>query len=133
MNEFLAENYFDKHYATRQWLGLPPLKEYREMYSVIGRWADAIVFEPHQVTIIEAKMSPNPSAIGQLKMYADLFKRTPRYSQYAKLPVFLVFVCTKEDDNVRSLCRDEGIEYRVFRPKWIDDWERVKFRLKPGV
>ena len=130
INEFLAKHYFDKHYETRQWLGLPPMKEFREMYSVTGRWADAIVFEPHQITIIEAKLKPTPEAIGQLLAYEDLFKRTPRFSQYWHLPVRLVLVTTKEDDTVKALCESNGIEYVVFRPKWIEAYEKIRYRLK---
>ena len=133
VNEYLASDYLQKHYEVRQWLGVPPIKEFREASSVVNRWADAIVFEQHQVTIIEAKMRPDPKAIGQLKMYADLFKRTPRYSRYEKLPVYMVFLTTAEDDGVRALCEREGIEYRIYRPKWIEDWEAVKFRLKPRI
>lgn len=133
VNEYLAKEYLNRHYEVRQWLGLPPIREFREAYSVINRWADAIVFEDHQVTIIEAKMKPNPKGIGQLLAYKDLFKRTPRYSRYAELPVRMVYLTTSVDNDVKGVCTDNGIEYEVFRPAWIEQWEYMARRLEPRV
>lgn len=131
VNEFLAEHYFDKSYFTRQWLGLPPMKEYREAYSVIGRWADVIVLEPTLVTIIEAKLEPSPKAIGQLQLYADLFVKTPRFKDYWNKPIKKVLLTTRLDENLKSVALDHQIDYVVFRPDWINYWEKNRFRF-PG-
>jgi len=119
----------DVHYQTRVWLGpLPPGKEARE-YMVIGRWADAIIFEPAKITIVEFKLEPDPKAIGQLDLYENLFKQTVRFQQYWDRPVMKMLVTTRVDDPLLELSQDHNIEYKVFRPDWIEFWEKRRFKL----
>jgi len=128
-NEYLLNELPEKHWQTRVWLGpLPPGKEARE-YMVTGRWADAIVFDYNTIQIIEFKLEPSPKAVGQLDLYANLFKQTLRFQKYWDFPVFKVFVTTRVDEHLRELCQEHGIEYRVYRPKWIKFYEQKRFRL----
>ena len=129
VNEFLREQYGNKHTQTRVWLGpLPPGKEARE-YMVVGRWADIIIFEPNLITIIEAKLEPKGDAIGQLKLYNQMFTQTPRFDQYIGRPIKLMLLTTRVDLHVKDLCDAEDIEYKIFRPDWIPFWERRRFKL----
>ena len=129
VNQYLAENYGDKHTQTRVWLGpMPPGREARE-YMVVGRWADIIVFEPHQITIIEAKLEPKGDAIGQLILYKQMFGQTPRFQQYWDRQLKLVLLTTRVDLHVKDLAEAHNIEYVVFRPDWIPFWERQRFKL----
>jgi len=128
-NDFFREVMPDVHYQPRVWLGpLPPGKEARE-YMVTGRWADAVVFEPGQITIIEFKLEPAPNAIGQLDLYEQMWKQTMRFKQYWDRPVQKVLVTTRVDDHVMELAKDHNIEYKVFRPDWIPFWEKRRFRV----
>jgi len=129
VNEYIAENLFDKHTQTRVWLGpLPPGKESRE-YMVVGRWADLVVFEPRLITIIEAKLEPKGDAIGQLKLYEQMFGQSPRFAQYLNVPIKLILLTTRVDLHVKDLTDAQHIEYVVFRPDWIPFWEKRRFRL----
>ena len=129
VNEYIAENLSDKHTQTSVWLGpLPPGKE-ANMFMVVGRWADLIVFEPNLITIIEAKLEPKGDAIGQLKLYEQMFGQSPRFSQYKDRPIKLQLLTTRVDTPVADLARTQNIEYKVFRPDWIPFWEKRRFRL----
>ena len=129
VNEYIKENLFDKHTQTRVWLGpLPPGKEARE-YMVVGRWADLVVFEPKQITIIEAKLEPKGDAIGQLQLYDQMFGQSPRFMQYWDRPRKLQLLTTRVDLHVKDLAKAQNIEYKVFRPDWIPFWEKRRFKL----
>jgi len=129
INEWLNEQKPDVHYQARVWLGpLPPGKEARE-YMVTGRWADAVLFEAGKITIVEAKLEPSAKAIGQLDLYANLFKQTLRFQRYWHLPVEKLLLTTRVDDHVKELAEDHFIGYAVFRPDWIKFWEKRRFRI----
>jgi len=129
VNDYIRQHLIDRHYQTRQWLGkLPPGAEGSE-YLPTGRWADIIVFDPSEVIIIEVKLEPEPKAIGQLEVYAQMFKQTPRFMQYWGLPVKKVLLTTRLDDDIKQSANDHNIEYRVFRPDWVLYWEKRRFKL----
>lgn len=129
VNDYAREHLVDKHWQPRVWLGpVMPGGESNE-FMVTGRWADVIVFEPTQVTIIEAKLEPKGDAIGQLKLYAQMFKQTPRFQQHWDKNLKLVLLTTRIDDHVQELTQNENIEYVVFRPDWIPYWEKRRFRI----
>ena len=128
-NDYFNEVLPGQHWQPRVWLGpLPPGKE-ANIYAVTTYWADAIVFDPKRITIIEFKLKPDPKAIGQLDLYEKLFRQTLRFQQYWKLPIYKKFVTTKIKDALQELSEDHSIEYEVFRPKWIDGWEATSLRL----
>jgi hypothetical protein len=128
VNDYIRANLWGKEYFTRVWLGpLPPGKEANE-YMVVGRWADIVVFEPSISTIIEAKLEPSPKAIGQLQLYGNMFKQSPRFRMHISDQVNLVLVTSRVDTHVQELCEQQGIMYEVFRPEWIVFWEKQRFR-----
>lgn len=94
------------------------------------KFPDAIVLDASGVLIIETKMLPDAGAIGQLKLYRDLIPRTPRFEKISDKPIRMMLVTTRDDINVRALAENEGIEFEVFRPDWIDEWEKTRFRLR---
>jgi len=127
--EYFKEHFADEHWQTRVWLGpLPPGKEARE-YMVTGRWADAIVFTPDIVHIIEFKMDPNPGAIGQLDLYAQLFGKTLRFRRYWGAGIVKHLVTTRIDEHVKQLCDEHGCIYEVFAPDWVEYWRKSRLRL----
>jgi RecB family endonuclease NucS len=107
---------------------LPPGYEANE-FMVVGRWADIVTFEPNIVTIIEAKLEPSPEAVGQLQLYGNMFKQSPRFAQYASAQVNLVLLTSRVDTHVQELCEQQGIRFEVFRPEWIVFWEKQRFRI----
>ncbi len=129
VNEYFAENFVDKHVHRRVALGISQVPMINKSMDVITRWADAIVFEPGRITIIEFKMEPKPDAVGQLLEYEKLFRQTYSYKDYWKLPIYKILVTTRVDVHLKELCEEQGIEYQMFRPDWIPFWEKRRFRL----
>lgn len=129
VNEYFAEYFLDKHVQRRAALGPTSVLMVNKALNVVTRWADAIVFEPHKITIIEFKMTPKPDAVGQLLEYEKLFRQTLGFQQYWKLPIYKILVTTRVDDHLKELCEEHGIDYQVFRPDWIPFWEKRRFRL----
>ena len=128
VNDYIRDFLAGKHYQTRVWLGpLLPGKEANE-YMVVGRWADIVTFEPNIITIIEAKLEPSPKAVGQLLLYRDMFKQSPRFAMYATWQVNAVLLTSRVDTHVQELCEQQGIKYEVYRPEWIVFWEKQRFR-----
>lgn len=128
--EFFKDNFTEHHVQKRAAFGPSQVPIVNKSLGVITRWADAIVFEPNLITIIEFKLEPKPDAIGQLNLYAQEFYKTPAYMQYWDKPVHKLLVTTRVDDAVQEQAVAHDIEYRVFRPKGIVFWERKRFRLE---
>lgn len=129
INEWVNTHKPDVHWQTRVWLGpLPPGKEAAE-YQVVGKWADAILFEPSQITIVEAKLEPDAKAVGQLEMYEQEFGKTLRFNKYWRLPIQKVLLTTRVDEAVKQVCDAHHVEYVVFRPDWVVYWEKRRFRV----
>ena len=116
VNSFLSS----KHAESLQWrrvrLGPLPSKDLARMYMTILRWVDAILVEEGIVYLIEAKLRPNPTAIGQLQLYERLFKETPEFTAYKNYPVKLMLLTTMLDVAVAELCTDKDILYEIFVP-----------------
>lgn len=119
VNEWLWE----KHRNDAQWkrvrLGPLPNVKYARMYKVLLHWADALVFDGNQLILIEAKIRPDPKAIGQLEFYKQQLEKTPEFSQYMKYPIKLVLLTTLEDRNVRAFAAERDIDYEIYSPPWV--------------
>lgn len=126
LNAWLWKN----HRTSTQWrrvrLGVLPTKEMARMYAVLLRWADAIVLEKGQVKIIEAKLRPDPGAVGQLELYKQLFPHTPEFSEFKNWPLVLVLLTATLDLNMVEMCSKKGIQYEVFSQ---DDVNKVRAQL----
>ena len=127
-NEYFAKNFLEAHVQRRAALGPTQVPIVNKMMNVITRWADAIVFEPNLVTIIEFKMEPKGDAVGQLDLYESIFRKSIAYRQYWERPIKKLLVTTRIDDAVQELAESHNIEYQVFRPEWIPFWEKQRFR-----
>ena len=127
-NEYFAKNYLDKHVQRRAALGPTSVPIVNKSMNVISRLADAIVFEPNLITIIEFKMEPKGDAVGQLDLYEKMFGTSGHFQQYWDRPIKKLLVTTRIDDAVQELAEEHNIEYQVFRPDWIKFWEKQRFR-----
>lgn len=128
-NDFFRETYLDQHWQPRVWLGPGDPSSPNFSMGPRTRWADAIVFQPNLITIIEFKLEPDPKGIGQLDLYERMFGQTLRFQRYWDRPVKKVFVTTRIDDPIQELAVDHNIDYVVFRPEWISSWEKARFRI----
>lgn len=111
------------HRTDPQWkrvrLGIPSNPEEAKYLQVTLRWADAIFLKDGKLHIVEAKIVPDPKAIGQLEMYKELIKVTPEFSAYENWPVEMVLLASELDLATAQMCSKKGIKYEVWKPQ---DW-----------
>ena len=109
------------HRTSPQWkrvrLGPVPNPEWAKMYSVLLRWADAVFIDDGKIHIVEAKISPDFGAIGQLLGYRQQIQGTPEFEQYKNYPVVLILLSQFPDLGVTELASKYGIEHEVWNPK----------------
>jgi len=135
VSEFLAKHYARYPTQTRVRLGSihPELKP--ELLSeaeqrAVGmwrRWADAIVFMPDRLILIEAAIRPSPGDISQLELYEHLLPKTPELATHKAKPIEKLLVFALEDPVVVSMARDRGIRVVYFHPGWIDEYLKVLY------
>jgi len=87
---------------------------------VLLRWADAIFIEDGYVNILEAKVRPSPTAVGQLLLYERLFKVTPEFKMYWDWPIKKILLTTMVAWDVVELCSQYNIQYEVFNPLTLE-------------
>jgi len=111
---WIKKNYRDVLYWERVRLGEADNPDEAAMFSVLQRWADAVIILDDGIVIVEAKLRPEPGAVGQLEFYERMFRLTPRFEKYKDWPVALIFLTTVEDKEIRAFCVDKGIHFEVF-------------------
>lgn len=121
MREWMQLN----HPTALQWrrvrIGPLPSKELSRMYQQTLRWVDGIFIEDNIVHIIEAKLKPDPRAIGQLQLYRRLFSETPEFTMFHGFQVKTILLTTAKDHNVETLAADNNIEYVIYSPAWVKE------------
>ena len=114
-------------------LGPLPLQKDSAMYGILRRWADLIFKDKGIIYIVEAKMKPEPGAIGQLKLYNELFPKTPEFSEFKDLPRKLIFLTTVKDLELKKITIRDDIEYVVYQPDWVKEYWLKKRGGVPGA
>lgn len=135
VSEFLAAHYAEYSFKTRVRLGSLHPKLHPEdltepeqrMLGVFRRWADAIVFMPDRLVLIEVAIRPSPGDISQLGLYERLVPHTPELAEYKQLPIEKLLVYAIEDPLVVSMARDQGIRTVYFRPGWVEDYLKILY------
>jgi len=130
VSEFLAQEFASWPYQTHVRLGsIRPRVEgafvsdaEARMLGVFRRWADAIVFLPDRLVLIEAAIRPEPGDISKLELYERLIPNTPELSDFAALPVEKWLVYCIPDELLLVLAREKGIQVRYFRPAWVEEY-----------
>jgi len=98
-------------YDVRVGDGTPPAPDTPESYAKMQldlskKRIDVVGLERNRATIIEVKPYAALSAIGQVEVYADLFRRDePRYFSPRKL-----IICQSHDPDITLSCRTRNIE-----------------------
>jgi hypothetical protein len=88
----------------------------QQLSRLRNRWIDAIMVENGAVSLIEAKIEPDPGIFSQLIDYLVRFRRDPNYSQYAQQPVNLVALVYNDDESVAAQAPWYGVTWTVFQP-----------------
>lgn len=81
-----------------------------------NRWVDAIVIENGTVSIVEAKMEPDPGIFSQLVHYLRKFRADPQWTDFADTPVNLIAVVYNDDPSVAQEAPWYGVSWQVFQP-----------------
>lgn len=127
VTEWLQRTQTGKRWQTRVRLGTPTPStptadmtvEERAMVGSWRRWADAIILEDDQVTLVEAAIRPQPGKISQLELYAMLFPHTPELAPWRSLPLHLLLLYAIEDPATTMLARQKGIKAVQYQPSWL--------------
>ena len=143
VSEFIARFYADYESRTHVHLGSTPPRlrgkfttdAEARLVGVFRRWADAIVFMPDRLVLIEGKILPQPGVLSQLKLYEALIPKTPELAEHREKPIEKVLVCAIEDPLITQLARTEGVLVRVFHPAWINQYLKVihPWEKTPGL
>jgi hypothetical protein len=128
--EYLAKHYGDYPFMTRVRLGSHHPKLHPEdmeeseqrMVGVFRRWADAIVFMPDRLVLIEAKIRPTPGVISQIELYERLLPHTPELTEYKGRPIEKVLLYAIEDPVITAMAREKGIKAVYYRPEWVEEY-----------
>ena len=133
--EYLQRHYGKYEYRMRVRLGSIPSELVRpdmdlvekRMAGLWRRWADAVVFSPDEVVIVEAAIKPDPGDIGKLQLYGKLIRHTPELEPLLRPPVVLELVYALEDPIVLELAREAKIRVVYYRPKWLGDYLKILY------
>lgn len=128
--EFLAKEYADYPSQTRVRVGSLPSGLHPEnltgpeqrMVGVWRRWADAVVFMPDRLVLIEAAIRPAPGKISQLELYEHLLPMTPELAEHKGKPIEKILLFAIEDPVVVAMARERGIRVVYFHPDWVDSY-----------
>lgn len=135
VSEFLAKNYGKYPTRTRVRVGSvhPELKPgelsaaEQKMVGVFRRWADAVVFMPDRLVLIEAAIRPSPGDISQLELYEHLLPLTPELAEHKDKPIEKLLLYALEDPVIVKMARERGIRVTYFHPPWIDEYLKVLY------
>ena len=86
------------------------------MTRVRNRWVDAIYVEDGVVTIVEAKMTPDPGIFSQLIHYARKFRVDPSFATWQGMPLHLVALVYSDDPSVSQEASWYGVQWVVWQP-----------------
>ena len=100
-------------------------------------YADGLLVAPAEVLLIEAKVAPSPSAIGQVLFYQRLMMSTPELQGLLHMPFVAVVLFAERDNDVDRFALQLGCRVEIYTPAWIADYlTQVQFRrrstLTPG-
>lgn len=141
--EYVARFYSGYESSTHVHLGSTPPRlkgkfttdSEARLVGVFRRWADALVFLPDRIILIEGKILPQPGVLSQLKLYEELLPKTPELAEHKGKPIEKVLVCAIEDPLITQLARREGVRVHVFHPSWIDEYMKIvhPWERTPGL
>lgn len=84
-----------------------------------GRRCDAVVITRKDLNLLEAETRRPIYGYEELLVYRKLLPLTPSLKPYLNLPVRCILVSPVWEADVYDMCHERGIEYHLYRPKWI--------------
>lgn len=135
VSDFLARFYPHAITWEHVMLGRYPIDEdgrklsYNKQHAmgIMRRWADGIAVETDKITLIEGKLIPARylEGAGKLRLYARLVLETPELKEHRDKPIEMMLLVPIEDHEVRLLCMDDNITFKVWCPDFIDKYFEV--------
>lgn len=83
-----------------------------------NRWADAVYLENDRLTLVEAKLNPDPGIFSTLIHYARKLRADPFFGQWAALPLDMVALVMRDDPSVGEEAPFYGVTWIVWSPDW---------------
>jgi len=128
--EWVARTYPDQEVRFHVQIGPPPVGEEGKaitaarvrMLQVYCNWADAIVFLPDRLILIEAAIVATPTKLTQLELYQEMLPMTPDLAPWRHLPIEPILVYSIEHPTLLRLARQKGIRTIQYVPNWLNKW-----------
>jgi len=115
--------------TTKTLLGVQVSPALEAMLRVANWYADCVVIAPAEILVIEAKVDPDPGAVGQVLFYRTLIYSTPSLQGYTTMPVQPVVLFAENDSGVTPFARGLGCRVEIYTPPWIATYlEQRQFR-----
>lgn len=138
--EYVSETYGQYPASFRVPLGgIPPelIDVYGErkatrVYRPSRPEADAIIYLPDRLILLEGKIFKVTNGLGALRMYRDLIPDTPELADYHSLPIRAELLCVQPLPWVLQAAEKADIHIVKYAPEWIREiWEeRDKYWTK---
>ena len=97
------------------------------IFKVWNRYADAIVFLPNKLILLEAKLRADIGVVSQIEYYQTLISSTPELQAYAGLPVELHIVCALPDPQLVAYAQSRGIIIDVYQPPYAQEYIKSRY------
>ena len=102
-----------------------------EALRVMNWYADGVIYAPNETLLIEAKMKPNPSAVGQSLFYLRLLPSTPQHNAKPYAPIVPVVLFAESDPTVTMFAQSLGVRVVTYTPRWVEDYlNQVQLRAR---
>jgi len=138
IGEWVTKTYPDAEVRFRVQIGTPPVTPEGavvtasriRMLQVYCNRADAIVFLPDRLVLIEASIVASPSAVTQLELYREMLPTTPDLAPWRHLPIEAILLYAIEHPTLLRMTRGKGIRTVQYVPKWLDKWLKKRGATK---
>ena len=120
--------------TAKHLVDVPVTPQLEAMLRVSNWYADAVIPLPHELLIVEAKVDPDPAAVGQVLFYETLLLSTPVMAGIDVHAVVPVVLFAEDDDAMTPWARSLGVRVEIYTPQWIADYlvqRQFRRRLSP--
>jgi len=134
VSEFIAKYFPGRRFDTYVRLGSypQPVSEERleepelALLRVRMRWADAVVYPPPDLIVVEGKLRPTEylKGLSELELYLRLVPNTPHLQIYLPVAIRGILLTPIEDPALALLAREKGFQYLVFVPSFWPEYAR---------
>lgn len=108
--------------TARTLLGVQVSPALEAMLRVANWYADAVIVDGNEIVLVEAKVEPTPSAVGQVLWYYQLARATPALAPYTNLAIVPTVLFGEDDEQLNAWVRSMGIRVELYTPPWIAEY-----------